>query len=175
LEFNLNKDQLKNIILLVIATFVLVAIDQATKCYVVRNIKASDPIVIFDNFFEFTYTLNPGVAFGFLAEGDSSWRHPFFITVTIMAIVFIAYTFLTLKEDHNLMRFSLCLILSGALGNFVDRLRLKAVIDFISVHFYDHYWPAFNIADALITIGVALMAIDLIVHHKKAGEEKCDR
>jgi signal peptidase II len=145
-------------------------LDQITKCGVARNIKASDPLIIFENFFEITYVLNPGAAFGFLANSDSSITHPFFIIVTSAAVLLITYMFFTLQESDRLGRISLCLILSGAIGNFIDRLWLGAVIDFIYVHYYNYYWPAFNVADAYITIGVFLYAVDVIIMHKKEGE-----
>jgi signal peptidase II len=127
-------------------------------------------VVIFQNFFEFTYVLNPGAAFGFLAKSDSSFRHPFFIAVTIFAIIFIIYTYFSLKEEFRFSKLSLCFILAGAIGNFIDRVRLRAVIDFISVHYYDYYWPAFNIADALITVGIFLIAINIIIKQHKDEE-----
>ena len=98
-------------------------------------------------------------------------RHPFFVTVSFIAIALIIYIFFTLKDEDVLAKYSLCLILSGAIGNLIDRLRIRAVVDFIDVHYYNYHWPAFNIADALITIGVFLMAIDLIKKHhtKKEG------
>ncbi|MFC1855556.1 signal peptidase II [Thermodesulfobacteriota bacterium] len=61
---------------------------------------------------------------------------------------------------------ALILILSGAIGNFIDRIRIRAVIDFISVHYHDYYWPAFNVADAFITVGVAIMIIDILFFQK---------
>jgi len=163
----LKRNYIKEILILLGATFLLIAVDQATKCYVVRNITASDPVIIIENFFEFTYVLNPGAAFGFLADNNSSFKQIFFILVTCFATIFILYMYFTLKDDERIVKVALCLILGGALGNFIDRLRIKSVIDFIYVHYYEHYWPAFNIADALITIGVVLIGIDIFIKYKK--------
>ncbi len=133
----------------------------------VEYLKGAEPYVIIDNFFQFRFVLNPGAAFGFLAATEEGFRQPFFLSVTSLAIVFIGYMLLAMKEETILMKLSLCLILSGAIGNLIDRIRIKAVIDFIDVIYYNGaHWPAFNIADSVITVGVVLMGLDIIFKHK---------
>ena len=112
-----------------------------------------------ENFFHFTYVRNQGAAFGILS--DSAFRLPFFIGVSIVAVVGIVWYYSKIKTQQTLLRYALALVLSGAVGNFIDRVRLGEVIDFIDVHWYQYHWPAFNIADSAISVGVALLLIDL--------------
>jgi len=144
--------------LLWLAPLVLV-LDQATKLYVDRAFFRHESVTIFENFFHFTYVRNQGAAFGILA--DSSIRLPFFIIVSLIAVLGILWYYAKLQPQQNLLRYALVLVLSGAAGNLIDRIRLGEVIDFIDVHWYQHHWPAFNIADSAITIGVGLLLIDL--------------
>ena len=73
-----------------------------------------------------------------------------------------------LREDQKLAAISLSLIFSGALGNLIDRVRMGEVIDFLDAHWYDHHWPAFNVADSAICVGVFLLAIDMFLEERKA-------
>ena len=135
-------------------------VDQAVKLYVDRSMHLFQSITVIENFFNITYVRNKGAAFSFLAH--TSWRLPFFIVVTIVAAVAIVIAFQRLRNDQQLAQVSLAMIFSGAVGNLIDRVRLGEVIDFIDVHWYSHPWPAFNVADSLICVGVALLAIDML-------------
>jgi signal peptidase II len=139
--------------------------DQATKIYIDRSMRLFDSISIVDNFFHITYVRNKGAAFSFLS--DASWRLPFFITVSIFAALVILIAFRKLRDDQKLAQTSLAMIFSGALGNLIDRIRLGEVIDFLDAHWYRHHWPAFNVADSLICVGVLLLAIDMILEEKR--------
>ncbi|MFZ2950636.1 MAG: signal peptidase II, partial [Desulfuromonadaceae bacterium] len=75
--------------------------------------------------------------------------------------------FRRLRDDQKLAHTSLAMIFSGAVGNLIDRVRLGEVIDFLDVHWYRHHWPAFNVADSLICVGVFLLAIDMILEEKR--------
>ena len=121
-------------------------------------------VTVVDNFFHFRYTRNPGAAFGFLAKFDESFRRPFFIIVSILAIGIILWLFRKVEDDQHLLLWSLSLIVGGALGNFIDRIAYGWVIDFIDWHYYREFtWPTFNIADTAISIGVGLMALELVL------------
>ncbi len=144
--------------LLWLAPLVLL-IDQATKLYVDRTFFRHESVTVLENFFHFTYVRNQGAAFGILA--DSSFRLPFFIAISLLAVLGILWYYSRLQTQQSLLRYALALVLSGALGNLIDRIRLGEVIDFIDVHWYQHHWPAFNVADSAICVGVALLLIDL--------------
>ncbi len=128
---------------------------------------------VIKDFFHFRYTRNPGAAFGFLSKQDSPWRRPFFIVVSLLAIGLIFFIFRTVTNDQKLLILALSLIVGGAIGNFIDRIAYGWVIDFIDWHYYREYtWPTFNLADAYISVGVALMAIEIFFGAKEdEGEE----
>ena len=110
------------------------------------------------DFWHFRYVENPGAAFGFLSRSDSPWRTPFFFVVAVVACFVVLSLYRESKPTQVTLRLALAMILGGAIGNFVDRLRLGYVIDFIDWHWYDAYtWPTFNIADSGISVGVVLM------------------
>ena len=146
-------------------TVVILILDQATKFLIDRTMELHYSITVVNNFFNITYIRNKGAAFGFLA--DTSFRLPFFIGISIIAIVVILGIYRKLGEDKVLNAVALSLILSGALGNLIDRVRLGEVIDFIYVHWYEHYWPAFNVADSAICVGVFMLAIEMLLEERR--------
>jgi len=148
-------------------------IDQITKVYIDRSMRLYDSIQVFENFFHVTYLRNKGAAFSFLS--NASWRLPFFITVSIIASLVILVAFRKLRDDQKLAQVSLAMIFSGAVGNLIDRVRLGEVIDFLDVHWYRHHWPAFNVADSLICVGVVLLAIDMMLEEKRQKLHETER
>ena len=119
---------------------------------------------VFENFWHYRYVENPGAAWGFLADTPDWFRTPFFLVVTVVAIGLMIYFFLTSHPNARLFRVALALVMSGAVGNFMDRVRLGYVIDFIDWHWYQHHWPTFNIADSFISVGVALLMLDVLIN-----------
>ena len=142
-----------------------ILIDQITKIAVDRSMQLFDSIPIIEHFFHLTYVRNRGAAFSFLS--NASWRLPFFISVSIIAAIVILVAFQKMRDDQKLAHTSLALIFSGAVGNLIDRVRLGEVIDFLDAHWYRHHWPAFNVADSLICVGVFLLAIDMLLEEKR--------
>lgn len=142
-----------------------IIIDQITKIYIDRSMQLFDSIPVIESFFHITYVRNKGAAFSFLS--NASWRLPFFIAISIIAAVVILIAFQKLRDDQKLAHVSLAMIFSGAVGNLIDRIRLGEVIDFLDAHWYRHHWPAFNVADSLICVGVFLLAIDMILEEKR--------
>jgi signal peptidase II len=140
--------------LLLIVSAVILVLDQATKLYIDHRFALYESVTVIENFFNITYVRNKGAAFGILA--DSAFRIPFFITVATVAALGILWYLRQLRADQRLLHFALSLIFAGAVGNLIDRIRLGEVIDFLDVHWYQHHWPAFNVADSAITVGVSL-------------------
>lgn len=131
---------------------------EAGESVVVDNRK----VTVIDGYWDFEYTVNPGAAFGLLSDNDSGYRLPFFIVVSLLAIAIILYLLRGVADRQRILIVSLSMIGTGALGNFIDRIRFGHVIDFIVWKYTDQYrWPTFNIADALISVGVALMLIEI--------------
>jgi signal peptidase II len=151
--------------LFVVIAIAGIIIDQITKTIVDRSMQLFDSIPIIEHFFHITYVRNKGAAFSFLSS--ASWRLPFFISVSIIAALVILIAFRKLRDDQKLAHTSLALIFSGAVGNLIDRIHLGEVIDFLDAHWYRHHWPAFNVADSLICVGVFLLAIDMILEEKR--------
>ena len=127
-------------------------------------------VEVVGDFWHFRYVENPGAAFGFLSRSDSPWRTPFFLVVAVIACFVVISLYRESKPSQVILRLALAMILGGAIGNFIDRLRLGYVIDFIDWHWYDAYtWPTFNIADSGISVGVVLMFVEML---RQAREEK---
>lgn len=151
-------------ILLAVSTLVLV-LDQVTKVYIDKTMALHSSIPVIEGFFNITYLRNRGAAFGILA--NSAWRLPFFLLVSAVAVVVILVVIKRLRDDQKLNALSLSLIFSGALGNVIDRIRLGEVIDFLDVHWRGHHWPAFNVADSAICVGVFLLAIEMYLEERR--------
>ncbi len=140
-------------IFIILAIFI-VALDQASKFLVVKYLMNQPPIVIIKDHFELRYVENYGAAFGILQE-----KRIFFIIITAIVILLIVFYFYN-KFDilSNFTKFAMSMFLAGAIGNFIDRLRLGYVVDFIRVNLIKSYdFPVFNVADMFIVIGTVLI------------------
>lgn len=120
-------------------------------------------VPVVDGFWSFRYIENPGAAWGLLSSADERVRVPFFIVISIGAMVLILGFFRKLEEHQRLLIFGLSLVFGGAIGNFIDRLHQSYVIDFIDWYVGRHHWPTFNVADAAITAGVGLLLSDWVL------------
>ena len=118
--------------------------------------------MVIDNFFAITHIRNPGVAFGLGADWSAEFKVYLFIGFSIIAIVAILIFFHQTPPENKMVRVGLILIFSGAIENLIDRILYQEVIDFLDFFYGSYHWPAFNIADSCITIGVLLMFVDLI-------------
>lgn len=141
-------------------------LDQASKLYIHRTMQLYQSIPVIDGFFNIFYIRNRGAAFSFLSQ--ASWRLPFFIAVSLIASVVILVAFGRLRDDQRLAQASLAMIFSGAVGNLIDRVRLGEVIDFLDLYWRSYHWPAFNVADSFICVGVALLALDMLREERRA-------
>ena len=141
---------------LLVATLVLLA-DQISKWYA-SKVLITGSITILPGFFDFELVHNLGAAFGLFADFLPLWRDIFLISVAVFATLFVL--FLLYKTPGRWEALGLGLVLGGALGNLIDRLRLGWVVDFIHLHWHDLSWPVFNLADSAISIGVVLMLLD---------------
>ncbi len=137
------------------AVFIL---DQATKWLAVTYIGPRGIINVLP-FFDLVLVHNTGAAFGFLSQAGG-WQNLFFVAVAIVISSVILVMAYRLGAKDKLLAFALMLVLGGALGNLVDRLRLGYVIDFLDVYYGAWHWPAFNVADSAITVGALLLILD---------------
>jgi len=153
------------------AVFVL---DQLTKAWALVRLDAAHPVVVVPGLLDLTLVLNPGVAFGLFAGVPPDWRW----LVTLFSLGALALlcslAFRIVPDGGWLGRLALGLVFGGAAGNLLDRWRLGAVVDFVDVHWRGYHWPAFNLADSAITVGVLLLAAELAWGHpreRRAGAE----
>ena len=150
--------------LLLIALAVTV-LDQASKHWAQHTLRAAPQgrITVLDDYFVLSYVRNPGAAWGFLAHTSEQYRHPFFLGISLAAMLFILYIHSRLEPGQRLLLVAISLVMGGAVGNFLDRLRLRYVIDFIELHWRHRYhWPTFNVADMAISIGVVLLLLEMV-------------
>lgn len=153
------NDKFKLVLVLLVA---IVALDQASKAIVDRTMPLYHSIPVIDNVFSLTYIRNTGAAFGLLARSGEIFRRTFLIGFSIAAIGFIIVMLRRLPDDEKLLTVALGFILSGAVGNLIDRLIYGEVIDFLDFYWSNHHWPAFNVADSFITIGVVVILFRLV-------------
>lgn len=162
----------KKYMILIAVTIAVAAIDQYTKMIVHSTFDLGESIRIINNFFNFTYVRNTGAAFGILGTSHETFRQVFFLSIPPIAVGIIVFFLYNLPESEKLEIYALSIISGGAIGNYIDRIRFGYVIDFLDFHIANTYsWPAFNIADSAIVIGVGILTYLMIVRRpvKKTG------
>lgn len=147
--------------LLFIISGTLIVVDQYTKFMVALHIPLNYSIQVIEDVFNLTHIRNSGVAFGLFADQQSEYKALMFITISTIAIMAILVIFHQNPKEKKMVQTGLILIFSGAIGNLIDRTLHGEVIDFVDFVIKGHHFPAFNVADSCITIGVSLMVVDL--------------
>jgi len=132
----------------------VIALDQFTKAALLSALRLGESLTL-TPFFDLVLVFNRGAAFSFLSNAGG-WQRWFFIVLALAISAWIV-AMLTRHAGEKLFSVALSLVLGGALGNVIDRFNHGAVVDFLSFHIADHYWPAFNVADSAISVGVVLM------------------
>lgn len=148
----------------------VVVLDQLTKVWTVKCFALYESMEIIPGFFSLTYLTNKGAAFGFLAGVDAAWRHYFFLILVSIALVLLLVAWFRMRNDHRFYGPALALIAGGAIGNVIDRVRLGAVVDFLDFYVAGHHWPAFNVADSAIVVGVALFLLTNVLEERQKKE-----
>ncbi|MFZ4403678.1 MAG: signal peptidase II [Pseudobdellovibrionaceae bacterium] len=145
-------------IYLLIVSIVLIALDQVVKVYIHTHFQLGESVTVIKNFFHLTYVRNFGAAFGFLSESHPTFREIFFLAMPPIALLVILSIFRTVEDSDKKQILALSSIFAGAIGNYIDRLQYRYVIDYLDFHIYNQYsWPAFNVADSAIVCGVGLL------------------
>jgi len=153
-------------VLLVFCTGILL-LDQWTKSMVVQKLPLYQRVKVVQGFFNLTHVRNTGGAFGIFGGEKGGLGSILFVVVSLIAIGAIVFLFLKIKENEKTLALSFSLILSGAIGNLIDRLRYGEVVDFLDFYLSTTHWPAFNVADSAICIGIGLMALELVKGDRK--------
>jgi signal peptidase II len=146
---------------LLVAAGVVVA-DQITKRMVARMIELHDSHEIVPGLASLTHVRNRGAAFGFLSNADLPYQSVLFSVLSLVALVAIAAYAFKLPATQRWTQVALALIMGGAVGNLIDRMAHGFVIDFVDVYWRAHHWPAFNVADSCISIGVVMLVLELL-------------
>jgi signal peptidase II len=145
--------------------------DQASKAWAVRRLKTGEVVRVFDGLFHFSYAENPGIAFGQLQEGGQFGRWMLAALAALAVVGLLLYFFRTRRTDDRLLG-AVALLLAGVAGNLTDRVRMGHVVDFIDVYIGSYRWPTFNVADAAICVGAALLALDLILEGRAESKRQ---
>ena len=136
---------------------------------------AREPYVVWKPVWRMSYAENPGAAWGLFRTMPASFRNAFFLAISIAAVVYILWYYRRVRPDQRWLQLALSFVLSGAVGNFVDRVARGYVVDFVQWHWWnrpDIYWPTFNVADSLIVVGVAMLMLHPAEKREAAGGKK---
>jgi len=165
------KDKRRYIILAVISGL-FIYLDQITKIWATNTLKGKPQITVIENYFHLKYVTNRGAAWGMFGNFGTDFRIPFFIVITIIASIVLGYFYHKLEKKQLIMQIALSFVVAGMIGNFIDRVFVTFVVDFIDWHIGKHHWPTFNIADVAISIGMGLIVIDFIINRKEYAEKE---
>ncbi|MGE0615117.1 MAG: signal peptidase II [Bacteriovoracia bacterium] len=153
-------------------TLGVLVLDQITKWLVMVNFRLHETRPIIEGYFNLTYIRNTGAAFGIFANADPAFRVPFFLIIPLAALAVIALVFRRLPPENVGVASALSLVIGGAVGNLIDRVRFGSVVDFLDFHWqYVKHFPAFNVADMAICVGVGILMVDLLFN-KEHTESK---
>ena len=144
-----------------LTAFVLI-VDRLSKDVIDQRFSPGESRTLIDGFFELFYIRNTGVAFGIFSSTDSPAKAILLSGLAVVAAVIVVVYSVRNSAKERLLQMALALILGGAIGNLSDRLLHGYVIDFLYFHVRDYYWPAFNVADTAISVGVVFLAVDVI-------------
>lgn len=165
MRFEISQEGPRYLILIGMAIGIIF-LDQVTKFLIHQSMRLHESIVIVEGFFAITYIRNPGAAFGFLANLSADVRFYFFVGVSIVALIFLSAFFLKTPREDFWTQIGISWVVGGAFGNLIDRLRLGEVIDFLDFFVGPYHWPAFNVADSAISMGLALLILQLFLRSK---------
>lgn len=155
-----------------LALFTLILVlDLVTKHYAVARLREGQIIEIIPDLFNLTLVYNPGAAFGMFGDLPQNVRHISLAAVTIVAFAVIIRLAICDVKDDKFALYSLTAVFAGAIGNVIDRFRYDAVVDFLDFYWGNQHWPAFNVADMAISLGVAFVVVRMLIHSHKDNAE----
>ncbi len=158
-------------IFFLITALAVVIIDQLSKIAVAGSIMYYESVPVINGFLNLVHVRNRGMAFGLMNRPDAQLSFYFLVVATVVAIILLILWFRSLKGGSRGLVFGLSLVLGGAIGNLIDRLRLKEVVDFIDVFIGEYHWPAFNVADSAVTVGVFWILINVVFFTSPASQD----
>jgi signal peptidase II len=150
----------------------ILGLDQLTKWYIRATVQLYESIPIIDSLFHITYVRNKGGAFSLFAGVSDALRVPFFLGVSVVAIITLVYMIRRIEPRQSLVLFALGCILGGAIGNLIDRALVGQVTDFLDFHWRGWYWPAFNVADSGISVGMVILILHSLLARDPPGRQQ---
>ena len=148
---------------IVVIASAIVVLDQITKAAALQHLAHGVAVPVVDGVLSLTLVMNTGLAFGLLAGLPATWRWLVALSSIVALVVLARVAVRVLAGGGWSARLSVSLIFGGAVGNLIDRARFGAVVDFVDAHYRGYHWPAFNVADSAITVGVVLLALHLML------------
>jgi signal peptidase II len=140
----------------------IVLLDQITKAHILQSLALNHTTAIIPGFFNITHIHNPGGAFGLMANLNASMRAILFLIISSLAVGLIFYFYQKTPPTHRWLATAFALIFGGAIGNLIDRVRFGTVVDFLDFYIGTLHWPAFNVADSAITIGICIFVYHIL-------------
>jgi signal peptidase II len=147
--------------LAIVAGFIVLT-DQISKTFILKNVPKHESIPIIKGFFDITHIRNPGGAFGLMSNMSPIFRTVVFLIISSLAVGLILYFYKKTPSSQPLLATGFALIFGGAIGNLIDRVRFGNVVDFLDIYLANFHWPAFNIADSAITVGIFIFIFHLL-------------
>jgi len=149
---------------LAVISGLIALLDQITKVIILKSLPLHHSVTVIPRFFNLTHIHNPGGAFGFMAHQPSMVRNLLFLFLSSLAVFVVLYFYKNTPRTHPLLATGLALIFGGAIGNLIDRIRFGKVIDFLDFYIGTYHWPAFNVADSAITVGIIIFLFHILLN-----------
>lgn len=140
----------------------VILLDQVSKQLIVRALAFHETVTLIPGFFNLVHVRNRGIAFGLLNRPGMDFIFYLLIAITIGVVLLMLYWFTRIERENGKVMVALSLVIGGAIGNLIDRLRLKEVVDFLDFYVGGYHWPAFNLADSSITVGALWLAVHIL-------------
>jgi signal peptidase II len=159
---NIRPMTLAKIIKLLMVSGCVIVLDQISKMIILRWMPMFEIIPVIPGFFNITHIHNPGGAFGFMADQGPHIRSFIFLAMSSLAAIVVLYFYFSTPIHYTWLSIALLLIFGGAVGNMIDRFRFGEVVDFLDFYVGGYHWPAFNVADSGITVGMTILVYHLL-------------
>ena len=161
----------KTTLLLLLPAIAVIILDQISKYIIAITIVKHGSVAVIEGFFNLVHVRNRGMAFGLMNRPGQNFKSYVLVAATLCAIGLLLFWFRKMKDEDPKITVGLSLILGGAVGNFIDRIRLGEVIDFLDFYIGSYHWPAFNVADSAITIGIIWLALITLFGKTSKGQK----
>ena len=140
----------------------VILVDQVSKALILNNLPMHQSVNVIEGLFDITHIRNPGGAFGLMANMSAATRMFVFLFLSSLAVGLLFYLYKKTPETHSFLATGFAMIFGGAIGNLIDRIRFGNVVDFLDFYIGKYHWPAFNVADSAITIGIFIFVFHLL-------------